>query len=222
MLLHFRFNDEIKDEVLAYLLKSSTYYCVTREVAHRVHYHTFAELDCKEDALKKRLQGFCKAKGLQTAKGKANSYYGGVKECTDKSYLCKDGNMIAGTLNPEEFELLYNEGKEKYNKDAEIPLLANIQDSKPVQVITVKTRTLRDRFVRYLSDELHWEPEKFSVEAYEEGKKLVTKEAVRFTSGAFTTNEGIRLCRYALYKFADIELQWALESRFTQDVIKYL
>jgi len=118
MFIHARFSPEIKEFAIALIqgLKQSRY-IVCKEQAHREHYHAAFDSPIGLEAIKVRFKNHCKSLGLVTKRGQENAYYGGVKECTDVTYVCKDGDVqVSAGYTTEELEALCQQGYDKYVK----------------------------------------------------------------------------------------------------------
>lgn len=92
---HVRFSPLILDDVLEWVRDIK--HIISREVGKKLekeHHHMLLS-GPTIDAITKRFQRICKAKSLPIAHGKANSYYGSIKSCTDILYVCKEGNIVS-------------------------------------------------------------------------------------------------------------------------------
>lgn len=168
--LHIRFNPPIKDKVLGWLSEKSPRYIVSEEgvdkgvsplsTAPNLHYHACFETTVVEDTVKGKMQQFCKELGLNSSRGRSNAYYGGVKECTDASYVCKGGNIVAsfGYMQVT-IEELIKEGKQKYLKPSlEVPIVAVSPTNTSVTVIPQrKARTSEEKIIAFVIRHYNWE-----------------------------------------------------------------
>lgn len=213
--LHARFTPQIKDRVLEWLEANSARYIVAYEVGKEnetPHHHAAFESPVGDRRIKQLFQEWCKDAGLQVARGKANAWYGGVKECTDTSYVCKEGNITAskGYLEQTITELI-TEGRNKFRRARDV-----IQHFPPAphtpqsgdKVISKRT-PMRERFVSYLEKDLGW---------VRGGKNPTAREVIRhaftFWQGALTNPEAVRMCRMAILIFSDEEHQEAILTKW--------
>lgn len=224
--LHARFSPEIKTQFLEWIDVNSPRYIVGEETANRVHYHIAFETLLGIESIKKKLQAACKAKGLVTERGKANSYYGGVKECTDTSYVCKDGNIVAskGFL-AATIEALIKEGKEKYHK---LPSTVNTPDmavGNVLRVVESKKRSvaMKVQFVKYMEDECKWkENAQITVDTYVNDVDDLIDYLTVFWKNAFTTPQGAVCVEYAKWHFADDNVRDVIKSKNRTSLKKFL
>lgn len=217
--LHARFTPQIKDRVLEWLEANSPRYVVAYEVGkerEKPHHHVAFESPVGERRIKQLFQEWCKDAGLQVARGKANAWYGGVKQCTDASYVCKEGDITAskGFL-PMTIQSLIAEGRSKYRKVEDViqhfppapyqPL--------PTDKIINKRTPMRERFVSYLEKDLGW---------VRGGKNPTARETIRqaftFWQGALTNPEAVRMCRMALLIFSDEEHQETILQKWEYQI----
>lgn len=220
MLIHTRFAPEIKDEFISWIVANSDKYVVAEEVAERVHYHTCFRSSVGVDSIRKKLCNISKEKGLVVAKGKANSYYGAVKPCTDESYVCKEGKIVAVKgYTPEEITSLVNEGKKFIT-----PIVTGSTQPVTREVVVVKKRmTLAERFISHCENELHWKRDgQFGLDSYDYAVGLVMKEMTAFLRAKFNDPQGVVIARNALYEFADDDLKEVLCRRFTDKIKMFL
>lgn len=220
-LLHARFAPEIRDEFVSWIEANCEKYVVAEETAERVHYHACFKSPVGSDSIKKRLCTISKEKGLVVARGKANSYYGGVKPCTDESYVCKEGKIVAVKgYSPERLTELINEGKKFI-----VPLVSGAAAPVTERVVVVKKArlTLAERFINYCETELRWKRDgQFGLDNYHKTVELVTREMTSYLRAKFNDPQGIIIARNALYEFADENLKEVLENRFTDKIKSFL
>lgn len=105
------------------LVVGSPRYIICEEVGtvtEKPHRHVCVELPIGEAALRKRLQAKLKELGLTGSRGHENAYYGGIKECTDESYICKEGKIIGSNgYSPEQLAELCSAGANKFKAKVE-------------------------------------------------------------------------------------------------------
>jgi len=210
MLIHARFSPEIKDFAIALIqgLKEPRY-IVCKEQATREHYHACFDSPIGIEAIKKRFQVQCKALGLVSKKGQENAYYGGVKECTDPSYICKDGVfVITQGYSPEELEALRMEGDTKYNQPKRQLVVAQNLPYQQVEVIK-KSESMRAKFVRYLVQDQQWtlHDHIHLDDSYETKIEELIDHLTDFWQNAFTTPQGAVCIEHAKWMFADEDVK---------------
>jgi len=204
--LHARFAPEIKAPFLEWIEAHSPRYIVSEEHENRIHHHIAFETALGIESIKKKLQAACKALNLQTERGKANAWYGGVKHCTDTSYICKDGNIIKSKgFMSQTIEDLIAEGKGKYRK--ELPLVQ--PPGAPTNTIQIvqpakKSVSMRAQFVRYMESENDWK-KNFSItlDTYINQLDDLSDYLTVFWENAFTTPQGAVCIEHAKWYFAD-------------------
>jgi len=215
MLIHARFSPEVKEFAIALIqgLKQSRY-IVCRETATREHYHAVFESPIGIEAIKKRFQAQCKSLGLVSKKGQENAYYGGVKECTDPSYVCKDGDIvISAGYTTEELEALRAEGDTKYNTHKRL-IVAQSLNVQQVEVVKRKSESMRAKFVRYLKDEIGWVvgDHIHLDDSYDTLCDSLIDLCTEFWENAFTTPQGTVCVEYARWMFADDDVKDKLRA----------
>ena len=205
MLIHARFSPELKENALEWIGKLSRY-IVCEEVGgltEKTHYHTCFESDVGLEAIKKRFQTQCKALGLVSKKGQENAYYGGVKPCTDPSYICKEGKFIATAgYSTVELEALQQEGKEKYCKQA-MPITAQNITQEIVMIKPKKSVSMRAQFVRHLKEAGWKENYTIHLDYYHDKLEEMIDQLTDFWENAFTTPQGAVCIEHAKWVFAD-------------------
>lgn len=214
--IHARFAPEIKDPILEWIDGHSPRYIVSEETADRLHYHVAFETDLGIESIRKKFQNACKSKGLQVSRGKANAWYGGVKPCTDTSYICKDGNIVKSKgFMTQTITDLIKEGKAKYRK--EVPLVSSPltpQDTIIKVTTAKKSISMRAQFVRYLEQEQLWrENASISVASYDDQVDQLIDYLTIFWKNAFTTPQGCVCVEYAKWHFADDEVREHLKLK---------
>lgn len=223
--VHARFAPEIKPRFLEWIDGHSPKYIVGEETAERLHYHIAFETALGIESIKKKLQAACKSLGLKTERGKANAWYGGVKICTDTSYVCKDGNIVSHKgFMPQTIAALIEEGKEKYRK--EVPLVVPPEGPKSViQVVqpAKKSISMRAQFVRYMETEIGWqENSHITEETYPNDLDTLIDYLTVFWKNAFTTPQGAVCIEYAKWYFADNNVRNHIKQRNQASLKKIL
>jgi len=209
MLIHARFSPELKENALEWIGLLSRY-IVCEEVGsqtEKTHYHTCFDSNVGIEAIKKRFQTQCKALGLVSKKGQENAYYGGVKECTDMSYICKEGNFIASAgFSEEELEALRVEGHAKYCKPS-IPIVAQNITQEVVVLKKKQSVSMRAQFVRHLKEQ-GWK-ENFSITCDYHSEKIdqMINQLTEFWQNAFTTPQGAVCIEHAKWVFANDDVR---------------
>lgn len=223
MLIHTRFGPPIKDVFVTWIKANSSKYLVAEEkgtILENIHYHACYEVSVGVDSIRKKLCEMSKALGLSVAKGKANAYYGAVKECTDESYVVKEGNIIevAGYDN---VQALIDEGKRKFIRT--VTSVAAPVASSPVVVAQRSRMTIAERFIAHCETDLGWRRDaQFGLDTYEQAKKQVTREMVGFLRGKFNDPQGVVIARNCLYEFANEDLKDYLQDHFPDKVKMFL
>lgn len=226
--LHARFAPEIYELFLVWLKdRKSAKYVISEEIGEkdqRVHHHAAFESPIGVEAVKKEFQKFCKTKGLAVSRGQANAWYGGVKDCTDASYICKDGKIVAseGFLTQTIAELIA-EGKKKYRdkKSLVLPPDPSGNTTQIVKVVQTKT-SMRAKFVRYLASDCGWTHECVMLWNYELKKEQVIEHLTEFWENAFTTPQGVVCVEHALWVYADDRVRKYIKSNNVEAIKKFL
>jgi len=223
MFIHARFSPEMKDAALVWLGKLPRY-IVCEEVGsatEKIHYHTCFESDVGIEAIKKRFQSQCKALSLVSKKGQENAYYGGVKECTDASYICKEGHFIASAgYTREELETLKTEGESKYKKP--IPIIAQNITQEFTVIKSKKSVSMRAQFVRHLMS-LGWK-ENYSINCDYHTEKIneMIDQLTEFWQNAFTTPQGAVCIEHAKWYFANDDVREIIKLKNCEAIKKCL
>lgn len=197
-----------------------------------LYYHCIWESNVGVESIKKRFQGACKEAGLVVARGKANAYYGGVKEWSpDMAYAAKSGKIISSPgLSDAELETLIAVGKERHSLKLAIPPPGTPSGlNAPVRPRS-KAPTAEDKLISFCQERYGWEPgnefhlyedELNTVQAYRrltyEAKTRhmtlhgprVRKAVIEYTKGRVHRSNFVAMCRNVTYVFAD---QWLKES----------
>jgi len=209
MFIHARFSPELLEWATALVVSlQNPRYIIAEEVGkktEKLHYHTCFESHIGLEAIKKRFQTQCKALGLVSKKGQENAYYGGVKECTDPSYICKEGKYIA-TLGytPEQLESLRIEGMTKYT----VPIVANNGTKiEYIHVLPKKASTMRAKFVEMLVSENWDKNQTITVHNYKQKCDEIIDACTDFWENAFTTPQGAVMVEHAKWVFADDDIR---------------
>lgn len=224
MLLHTRFSVEIADQFIAWIKSNCDRYVVTCEVGsvlEHTHYHACYETLLGVDSMRKKLCIMSKLLGLDVAKGKANAYYGAVKECTDVSYVVKEGEKSLREFKgfPNLSELI-EEGKRKYCKPV---TAAPVTTQAPVVVVQRSRMTIAEKFIHHCETVLGWKREmEFGLENYTSAKNLVTREMTAFLRGKFNDPQAIVIARNCLYEFANADLQDYLQDHYPDKIKMFL
>lgn len=221
--IHARFSPELKEGALEWLQKLPRY-IVCEEVGgvtEKTHYHACFDSDVGIEAIKKRFQTLCKAQGLVSKRGQENAFYGGVKECTDMSYICKEGNFTASAgFTRDELEALRSEGETKFKKT---PIVA--QDISQEYIVikpAKKSVSMRAQFVRYMEEEGWKKNFQINPENQEEQEDYLIKKLTHFWENAFTTPQGVVCVEHALFVFADDDVREYIERKNIQAIKKCL
>lgn len=223
MLIHTRFGPPIKDVFVEWIKANSKKYIVAQEkgsILENTHYHACYEVTVGVDSIRKKLCEMSKALGLVVAKGKANAYYGAVKECTDESYVVKEGNIIevAGYDN---VQALIDEGKRKFIRTPATVAKAAI--AAPVVVVQRSRMTIAEKFIAHCETVLGWKRDnEYGLDNYEQAKCKVTKQMVAFLRGKFNDPQGIVIARNCLYEFANEDLKEYLEGHYPDKIKMFL
>lgn len=226
--LHVRFAPEICELFVSWLKdRKSAKYIVSEEtgdVEQKVHHHAAFESPVGVEAVKKEFQKFCKVKGLQTSRGQANAWYGGVKDCTDASYVCKDGKIVCseGFLT-ETIADLIAEGKKKYRERKSLVLPPDPSGNTTQIVKVVQTKTsMRAKFVKYLMSECGWTPRCVMSWNLENKKDEVIGLLTEFWENAFTTPQGVVCVEHAIWVFADDRVRDEIKEKNVAAIKKFL
>lgn len=232
MLVHARFTEPLRLWFTSWVTLNSSRYVVAEEYGVKnegKHYHTCFETELGLDSIKKKFCQATKDQGLQVAKGKANAYYGAVKECTDASYILKEGNIVLqhGYLD-QTIKDLIEEGKQKFRRQL-APIVASSSPQAPVIVKVKKSRAMREKFIDYLIHERKWKPHTQFVMDHENEPAFFEKmendvidAATECWEAAFTVPEGIRMVKHAIYKFGDDEVKEAVQIKNRSGIRKNL
>lgn len=214
--VHARFNEPIKAPVLEWIEGHCSRYVVAEELADSLHYHAAFDTALGIESVKKKFQKACKDLGLKTERGKANAYYGGVKECTDTSYICKDGKIIASKgFMPQTIAALIQEGKEKYRK-SQIPMVPPMAVGEVIRIVEKpkKSISMRAQFVRYMETEVQWkENTTITEETYVNDLDDLMDYLTVFWKNAFTTPQGAVCIEYAKWYFANDEVREGIKAK---------
>lgn len=226
MLIQARFSPELRDGALEWISKYPRY-IVCREQANREHYHTVFEADIGVEAIKKRFQSQCKAKGLVSKKGQENAHYGGVKICDDGSYeyAAKDGDFIATAgFTTEELEALALKGKEKYNnRQPQLVVAVSPVAGETVLIPKKKSVSMRAQFVRYMISEKGWVANKtLHHEYYTEKSDELIDCLTEFWENAFTTPQGVVCIEHAKWIFGTDDVRDAIKYKNREAIKKSL
>lgn len=225
--VHARFSPEIKSRFLEWVDANSPKYIVGEETANRLHYHIAFETALGIESIKKKLQAACKDLGLVTQRGKSNSWYGGVKECTDTSYVCKDGNIVAHkNFSPLIIESLIQEGKEKYHK---LPQHTGHPQMVVGDVIRIveppkkKSVAMKAQFVQYMETQCKWkENAQITESTYVNDLDDLIDHLTDFWKNAFTTPQGAVCIEHAKWYFADDEVRLGIKAKNRHVLKKFL
>lgn len=226
--LHVRFAPEIREPFMVWLKdRHSLKYVISEEIGEkdqRVHHHAAFESPVGVEAVKKEFQKFCKAKGLQVSRGQANAWYGGVKECTDTSYICKDGKIIASEgFMTETIAELIAEGKKKYRdkKSLILPPDPSGNTSQIVKVVQTKT-SMRAKFVKYLASDCGWTHGCIMNWNLDNKKEEVIGLLTEFWENAFTTPQGVVCVEHAIWVYADEKVRNDIKAKNVEAIKKFL
>lgn len=133
---HVRFHPKLYDDTIKWVANAK--HIIAREFGKQhgnEHYHLILYKKVTLDAVRKYYQRLCKAHGLQTDKGQANSWYGGVKlfPTNGPQYVCKEGKIVSTKgFDASAIEQYIIEGKNLFRK--QIPLIVVNDDSAPLDV----------------------------------------------------------------------------------------
>ena len=226
--IHARFSPELKDGALIWLQKLSRY-IVAEEVGgatSKTHYHAAFQSDVGIEAIKKRFQTQCKALGLVSKKGQENAYYGGVKECTDLSYICKEGKFIAsGGFSDEELQDFHSVGSRRYPAElTNVPIVANMNNgpSEPVRFKTPTRTTQKERFKNYLLYDVRLEKGCINPYNWEEMEEKLSDFLTEIWENAFTTPQGSVCIEYAKWIFANDEYRVIIKKNNIAAIRRFL
>jgi len=209
--VHARFSPELKEGALAWIQKLSRY-IVAEEVGgatSKTHYHAAFKSDVGLEAIKKRFQTQCKALGLVSKKGQENAYYGGVKECTDISYICKEGKYIAsGGFSDEELQDFHSVGQRRYPTPTDttglgVVALMNDPPCGPVKYATPVKTSMKEKFKHYLLYDVKLEKNCINPNNWTEMEEKLSDYLTEMWENAFTTPQGAVCIEYAKWIFAD-------------------
>lgn len=221
--VHARFAPEIKPRFLEWIDGHSPKYIVGEETAERLHYHIAFETALGIESIKKKLQAACKSLGLETKRGQANSWYGGVKICTDLSYVCKDGNIVAHkNFMPQTIESLIQEGKEKYHKLPSTVQVPQMVVGDVLRIVEPKKKSvaMKQQFVNYMEKEIGWKVNaQITEDTYVNDLDDLMDYLTVFWKNAFTTPQGVQCIEYAKWHFADDFVRNRIKDK-NRDVLK--
>lgn len=224
MMIHTRFGPPVKDAFVEWIKANSSKYIVAQEkgtLLENTHYHACYEVSVGVDSIRKKLCEMSKALGLTVAKGKANAYYGAVKECTDESYVVKEGNIIE-VSGYDNVQALIDEGKRKFIRPvsgAAAPVTPRAQ----VVVVQRSRMTIAEKFIAHCETVLGWRRDNtFGLDNYEQAKKKVTREMVGFLRGKFNDPQGVVIARNCLYEFANEDLKDYLQDHYPDKIKMFL
>lgn len=226
--LHVRFAPEIYEPFHAWLKdRKSAKYVISEEIGtkdQRVHHHAAFESPIGLEAVKKVFQKFCQDKGLQVSRGKSNAWYGGVKECTDTSYICKDGKIVASEGFPTEtIAELIAEGKKKYHERKSLILPPDPSGNTTQIVKVVQTKTsMRAKFVKYLASECGWTPDYIRHFNLDARKDEIIGLLTEFWENAFTTPQGVVCVEHAIWVYADERVRNDIKAKNVEAIKKFL
>lgn len=198
-------------------------------VEGREHYHAWFNPDIGLEAIKKKLQKWCADQGLKTARGKSNSYYGGLKEWgLDYGYIVKEGDVVSfSQITGDELQSAIEEGKARWRAPKASPSETSTgtitpgPDLVPVIKMAKKRQRWDEKIIEAAEVELGWKVnEQFTLEAFLEGsaQKAVEKHITRFMKARFNNNEAVKYARNLLYHFADVDLSEFLEKRYWEKI----
>lgn len=202
-------------------------------VEGREHYHAWFCPDVGLEAIKKKIQKWCAALGLETARGKSNSYYGGLKIWSlDYGYIVKEGDIVSSAqISEDELQSAIEEGRARWRapKDTAAKVYTGTGTITPgpdvIPVIKVTKRQRWDeKIIAAAEIDLGWKPnEQFTVEAFLEGsaQKAVERHITRFMKARFNNHEAVKYARNLLYYFADVDLSELLEKRYWEKISWY-
>jgi len=114
-----------------------------------------------------------------------------------------------------------------------VPIVTNgpLQSSNvpPSRVILRKSRAMRDRFIDYLKNDLHWKVgAQFVITAettpsyWGQCERTVIEAATEYWEAAFSFPEGERMCRYALWIFSCEEMREIIKEKMVERIKKSL
>lgn len=159
MLIHARFSPELLEWFKATQLPGIVRGILSEEtgVKHEgLHYHCIWESDVGVESIKKRFQSGCKSLGLVVARGKANAWYGGVKEWSpDMAYAAKGGNIVSSPgVENAELQTLIAVGKERHSHKL-VPPGTPLSLNAPVRP-RLKAPTKEEQLIRYCVEKYGW------------------------------------------------------------------
>lgn len=229
--LHARISPEILEGALIWIKKLPRY-IVAEEVGsetEKLHYHCAIEVPVGIEAIKKRFQTECKAKGLVSKKGQENAYYGGVKELTDISYVCKEGKFTATQgFTADELEHYRAVGAARYGKskpmtDAETPIIAHMGPEQYHGPKFKQTKTsMRAKFKEYLETKKGYDCTTITIYNYAASRNELIDHLTEFWENAFTTPQGAVCIEFALWSFATDEVRDLIKEANRTAIIKCL
>jgi len=161
MLIHARFSPELLEWFKTTQLPAISRGVLGEETGLKnegLHYHCIWESDVGVESVKKRFQSACKANGLVVARGKANAWYGGVKEWTpDMAYAAKSGKIVSSPgVEEAELETLIAVGKERHGHKLAPP------ETPPSLRAPVRPRskapTSEEKLIKFCQDKYGWTP----------------------------------------------------------------
>lgn len=227
MLVHARFTEPLRIWFTSWVTLNSPRYVVAEEYGVKnegKHYHTCFETELGLDSIKKKFCQAAKDQGLQVAKGKANAYYGAVKECTDASYILKEGNIVLhhGYLE-QTIKDLIEEGKQKFRRQL-APIVASTTPAVgPTVVVVKKSRmTITERLCHHAEHDLKWTRDGHWTLSHYEARicqKECAKHMTQYLRAKFNDPQAVVYLRNLMYEFADADLKEYLESRFTSNAL---
>lgn len=232
MFVHARFTEPLKPWFTSWVSTNSPRYIIAEEVGVKnegLHYHTCFETSLGLDSIKKKFCQAAKDQGLQVAKGKANAYYGAVKECTDASYIVKEDKIILhhGYLE-QTLKDLVQEGKQKFRRQL-APIVASPVAHTATIVKVKKSRPMREKFIDYLLKERKWKAgQQFSMDHddpiryFNRIETEVIDAATEYWEAAFTIPEGIRMVKHALWVFSCEETRECIKIKNSGGIRKNL
>lgn len=234
MLIHARFSPELLEWFKTTQLPAISRGVLGEETGLKnegLHYHCIWESDVGVESVKKRFQSACKAAGLAVARGKANAWYGGVKEWSpDMAYAAKAGKIISSPgVEEAELRTLIAVGKERHGHKLELDLKTPPELRAPVRPRS-KAPSSEDKLITFCQDKYGWTPgnefhlysdELMSVQSYHPlgynarqrhefyyGNRI-RKAVVEYSHGRVHRSQFVAMCRNVFYVFAD---QWLKED----------
>lgn len=132
---HVRFHPQLVDDVIKWI--GNAKHIMSKEFGSKLgneHYHLILYKKVTLDAVRKYFQRLCKAHGLQTDKGQANKWYGGVKlfPTNGPQYVSKEGNIISSNgFETQTLEQYIIDGKKLFR--THVPLIVSHMDTPPLE-----------------------------------------------------------------------------------------